>query len=269
MEGCNWPPRFCAAFSGWLATFFARAIQRSFSLSPRISPADFITAEEVWERLQKRAIDVHFLMIAVAVGAACIGAWAEGATLLFLFSLVRRAGTLRAGPHAKGNPLAVPRRAENRHGARRSRPRTRSARGKSSRRDEAAHQTRRAISRGRGNLPKARPPPTNPISPAKPRPWKKMSATRFLPEPSILWGAVEIVGHETRRRKFAAKNHHAHPRSAAAKSARATIHRQVQHGLHLFRARAFVGDVFCLVAWFRPCAVHFQCRDHTARFIAR
>lgn len=47
----------------------------------------FYPAEEVWERLQKRAIDVHFLMIAVAVGAASIGAWAEGATLLFLFSL--------------------------------------------------------------------------------------------------------------------------------------------------------------------------------------
>jgi Zn2+/Cd2+-exporting ATPase len=43
--------------------------------------------EEIWERLQKRMIDVHFLMIAVAVGAASIGAWAEGTTLLFLFSL--------------------------------------------------------------------------------------------------------------------------------------------------------------------------------------
>src|ERR1041385_2266507 len=45
------------------------------------------TAGEVWERLRQRAIDVHFLMLAVAVGAASIGAWAEGATLLFLFSL--------------------------------------------------------------------------------------------------------------------------------------------------------------------------------------
>jgi Cd2+/Zn2+-exporting ATPase len=44
-------------------------------------------AEEVWERLRKRAIDVHFLMLAVAAGAASIGAWAEGAVLLFLFSL--------------------------------------------------------------------------------------------------------------------------------------------------------------------------------------
>ena len=44
-------------------------------------------AEEVWERLRQRAIDVHFLMLAVAAGAAVINAWAEGATLLFLFSL--------------------------------------------------------------------------------------------------------------------------------------------------------------------------------------
>jgi Cd2+/Zn2+-exporting ATPase len=47
----------------------------------------WFTTEEVWERLQERAIDVHFLMLAVAVGSASIGAWAEGATLLFLFSL--------------------------------------------------------------------------------------------------------------------------------------------------------------------------------------
>jgi len=47
----------------------------------------FYPAVEVWERFKKRTIDVHFLMLAVAAGAACIGAWAEGATLLFLFSL--------------------------------------------------------------------------------------------------------------------------------------------------------------------------------------
>ena len=47
----------------------------------------WFTAQEVWERLQKRAIDVHFLMLAVACGSASIGAWGEGATLLFLFSL--------------------------------------------------------------------------------------------------------------------------------------------------------------------------------------
>ncbi len=43
-------------------------------------------AVEAWERLRDRRLDVHFLMLAVAAGAAAIGAWSEGATLLFLFS---------------------------------------------------------------------------------------------------------------------------------------------------------------------------------------
>ena len=47
----------------------------------------WFTAQEVWERLQKGGIDVHFLMLTVAAGSACIGAWGEGSTLLFLFSL--------------------------------------------------------------------------------------------------------------------------------------------------------------------------------------
>src|SRR5436190_13088137 len=46
----------------------------------------WFTAGEVWERLRKNTIDVHFLMLAVAAGSATIGAWGEGATLLFLFS---------------------------------------------------------------------------------------------------------------------------------------------------------------------------------------
>ncbi len=47
----------------------------------------WFTAREVWERLRQRVIDVHFLMLAVAAGAAAIGAWGQGAMLLFLFSL--------------------------------------------------------------------------------------------------------------------------------------------------------------------------------------
>jgi Cd2+/Zn2+-exporting ATPase len=42
--------------------------------------------EEIWERLQHGSLDVHFLMLTVAVGSASIGAWSEGAMLLFLFS---------------------------------------------------------------------------------------------------------------------------------------------------------------------------------------
>jgi Zn2+/Cd2+-exporting ATPase len=43
-------------------------------------------AEEVFDLFRKRILDVHFLMLAVAVGAAFIGHWSEGAILLFLFS---------------------------------------------------------------------------------------------------------------------------------------------------------------------------------------
>lgn len=43
--------------------------------------------EDTREGLPKGELDIHFLMLAVAVGAASIGAWAEGALLLFLFSL--------------------------------------------------------------------------------------------------------------------------------------------------------------------------------------
>ncbi len=47
----------------------------------------WFTVQEVWEHLQEGKVDVHFLMLTVAVGGAAIGAWGEGAMLLFLFSL--------------------------------------------------------------------------------------------------------------------------------------------------------------------------------------
>ena len=43
-------------------------------------------AKDAWEGLWQRNVDVHFLMLAVALGAVAIGAWEEGALLLFLFS---------------------------------------------------------------------------------------------------------------------------------------------------------------------------------------
>jgi Cd2+/Zn2+-exporting ATPase len=51
-----------------------------------LSGAWFV-AQEVWEHLRERKVDVHFLMITVALGSASIGAWGEGSILLFLFSL--------------------------------------------------------------------------------------------------------------------------------------------------------------------------------------
>ena len=46
----------------------------------------WFAVQEIRELLQKRILDVHFLMVVVACGSAAIGAWDEGATLLFLFS---------------------------------------------------------------------------------------------------------------------------------------------------------------------------------------
>ncbi len=43
-------------------------------------------AGDAWGRLKSGQLDIHFLMLAVAGGAAAIGAWREGALLLFLFS---------------------------------------------------------------------------------------------------------------------------------------------------------------------------------------
>jgi len=44
-------------------------------------------AVDTFENLKKAHLDIHFLMLAVAVGAVAIGSWAEGALLLFLFSM--------------------------------------------------------------------------------------------------------------------------------------------------------------------------------------
>jgi Cd2+/Zn2+-exporting ATPase len=47
----------------------------------------WFAAEELWERLRKEGgLDVHFLMLAVAAGAAAVNQWNEGVVLLFLFS---------------------------------------------------------------------------------------------------------------------------------------------------------------------------------------
>ncbi|SHK85429.1 heavy metal translocating P-type ATPase [Rhodothermus profundi] len=47
----------------------------------------YYTLRETWESLKQRQLNIDFLMVAAAVGAALLGHWAEGAFLLFLFSL--------------------------------------------------------------------------------------------------------------------------------------------------------------------------------------
>jgi len=43
-------------------------------------------AIDSWANLREAKLDIHFLMLAVAIGASAIGAWSEAVLLLFLFS---------------------------------------------------------------------------------------------------------------------------------------------------------------------------------------
>ncbi|MCF8714252.1 heavy metal translocating P-type ATPase [Joostella atrarenae] len=47
----------------------------------------YFTLKEAIEKIAKKQFEIDFLMIVAALGAAYIGSWAEGALLLFLFSL--------------------------------------------------------------------------------------------------------------------------------------------------------------------------------------
>ncbi|GGH12269.1 heavy metal translocating P-type ATPase [Mucilaginibacter phyllosphaerae] len=46
----------------------------------------FYTTKEAYEAISTGKFEIDFLMLVAAVGAACLGQWAEGALLLFLFS---------------------------------------------------------------------------------------------------------------------------------------------------------------------------------------
>ncbi len=86
----EWKPQLIAAgICG--ATTLTAALVGDGSLALGLHLAAYLSggwfaAHEVWERLQHRVLDVHFLMLAVALGSALIGHWDEGAMLLFLFS---------------------------------------------------------------------------------------------------------------------------------------------------------------------------------------
>ncbi len=47
----------------------------------------YYTVKEAWESISKGHFEIDFLMLVAAIGAAALGQWAEGALLLFLFSL--------------------------------------------------------------------------------------------------------------------------------------------------------------------------------------
>jgi Cd2+/Zn2+-exporting ATPase len=87
----EWKPQMVAAGICGATTLTAAlvgegSVALGFHLAAYLAGGWF-AAHEVWERLQHRVLDVHFLMLAVALGSALIGHWDEGAMLLFLFSI--------------------------------------------------------------------------------------------------------------------------------------------------------------------------------------
>jgi Cd2+/Zn2+-exporting ATPase len=77
-----------AGIAGALAGHFAPSLPwlaKAFFLVGIVA-GGWDAAIDTWENLRKREIDIHFLMLAVAIGAMFIGAWGEAVLLLFLFS---------------------------------------------------------------------------------------------------------------------------------------------------------------------------------------
>ena len=66
----------------WGATFW---LPRALYLVALVA-GGWDAAKDTWGNLRALKLDIHFLMLAVAVGAAAIGAWGEAVLLLFLFS---------------------------------------------------------------------------------------------------------------------------------------------------------------------------------------
>ncbi len=98
----------CGVF-GMVSHFFLPAPYATWGFVLAYLAGGWYTVQEVWERLQERVVDVHFLMVAVALGSASIGAWSEGAILLFLFPCREHWNILRwAERSVKSVPCSAP-----------------------------------------------------------------------------------------------------------------------------------------------------------------
>lgn len=74
---------------GWLIETFAE-LTDSISLGCYVAAyvfGGYYTVTEAIEKIRAGKFEIDFLMIVAAIGAASLGAWAEGALLLFLFSI--------------------------------------------------------------------------------------------------------------------------------------------------------------------------------------
>ena len=73
---------------GWLAALAGAPGALSLGLLlGAYAAGGFYALRDAWQSLQSRRFDIDTLMIVAAAGAGALGAWAEGALLLFLFSL--------------------------------------------------------------------------------------------------------------------------------------------------------------------------------------
>ncbi len=70
-------------------------LHRGFYLAGLLA-GGFDAAKDSWDNLKTLKLDIHFLMLAVAVGAVCIGAW--GRPFCFLFCFPPPAGSWRICP---------------------------------------------------------------------------------------------------------------------------------------------------------------------------
>ena len=76
------------ALAGFLLDHFhVNSAAVAFCFTIAYLSGGWFATQDCWQALKRGRIDIQFLMIAVAGGALFIGAWTEGATLLFLFSL--------------------------------------------------------------------------------------------------------------------------------------------------------------------------------------
>ena len=77
-----------AGIAGGIATYFAPDLvwlSKGLFLVAIVA-GGWDAAVDTWENLKRREVDIHFLMLAVAIGAMAINHWSEAVLLLFLFS---------------------------------------------------------------------------------------------------------------------------------------------------------------------------------------
>lgn len=89
-QAMAWQAAICgiAQLVAWIAGAFFQAsdLWTHGLLGLALISGGWDAAKDAWENLREKRLDVHFLMLAVAAGAVAVGAWEEGALLLFLFS---------------------------------------------------------------------------------------------------------------------------------------------------------------------------------------